>query len=161
MAAKNKGQALFEFMVFLPLFIFLTVLMVRMGNSINGSINQQKVTRGYFYYITKNNSNIPDREDIKILGLEEGHNQIGMATLGWKEKFINQVPYATCYKVERLLNSENDIEQCDRINRQGYTSNFIRLYTFYGICGETYMNRNGSFVVNHLGKGRSGACSIQ
>ena len=50
----NKGQAVFETMMFLPVLLFFVVYMTRTGNAINASINQQKATRGYTYYLLKN-----------------------------------------------------------------------------------------------------------
>ena len=56
---KEEGQAIFELLVFLPVFLFLFVVIYNIGNSINISINQQKATRRYFYYIQKGNSFLP------------------------------------------------------------------------------------------------------
>ena len=50
---RARGQALFEFIVFLPFLLFMLTIMFTVGNAINGSINQQKAVRRYFFTSTK------------------------------------------------------------------------------------------------------------
>ena len=50
MAAKQQGQALVEFIIFLPFMLMMYTVVITLGDAINGSINQQKATRAYFYY---------------------------------------------------------------------------------------------------------------
>jgi hypothetical protein len=46
---NQEGQAVFELLIFLPFLLFLYTIYYTAGNAINGSINQQKAVRGYFY----------------------------------------------------------------------------------------------------------------
>src|SRR5665648_323680 len=92
----QKGQALIELIVFLPLMITLYSVIGGFANAINGSINQQKVSRSYFYYRIQNNSTIP--------GIKSGDYQnwrkFGMFYIGWKERFENaDQPVMPCYKI--------------------------------------------------------------
>ena len=47
MVANRKGQAIFEFIIFLPILLILYGVLVSVSSAINGSINQQKATRGF------------------------------------------------------------------------------------------------------------------
>ena len=62
---REEGQALFEFVVFLPFLLFILVLMFTLGNAINGSINQQKAARRYFFYLNKGNSTLPNASNLR------------------------------------------------------------------------------------------------
>ncbi|MEK6626332.1 MAG: hypothetical protein AABY86_15285, partial [Bdellovibrionota bacterium] len=68
---NTRGQALFEFIIFAPLFLGLMSLMISISASINGGINQQKALRGYYYNVLKGNSIIESNFDIESLsGME-------------------------------------------------------------------------------------------
>ncbi|MCY4523174.1 MAG: hypothetical protein OXB84_00400, partial [Halobacteriovoraceae bacterium] len=47
----SKGQALIELLVFFPFLILLIIAMLKLASAINGSINQQKAVRSYFFYL--------------------------------------------------------------------------------------------------------------
>ena len=57
--SHQKGQALIELIIFLPLMFMFYSMISGFANAINGSINQQKIARSYFYYRLQNNSTIP------------------------------------------------------------------------------------------------------
>jgi hypothetical protein len=65
----QRGQALIELIIFLPLIFTLYGLIGGFANAINGSINQQKITRSYFYFRAQNSSNLVGPQ---IINLGEG-----------------------------------------------------------------------------------------
>ena len=95
---NDKGQAIFEFVLFLPFIIFLYTVLVNLTNSINGSINQQKATRGYFYRLLKQDSRAPNRIDIEFF-MGAGINVVGPVSVGWRRKSLGESQsFGTCYK---------------------------------------------------------------
>ncbi len=158
---NNSGQALFEFLIFIPVLLIISVLMVSMGNAINGSINQQKATRRYFFYIVKNNSNFPLYNNLNIYR-DSGLELAGMLSIGWAEKIIGESRYSTCYKVAEF--GESSDETCDSVNTDENNSRFIRVYTAYGICGQTYnLGNDGVFRKLHTMPGilYSNSCTVR
>jgi hypothetical protein len=163
---SKKGQALFEFIVFVP-FMFLTyTVSLNLFSAINGSINQQKVTRGYFYARLKHNSMAPNFGELRTMQVS-GATYAGMLALGWRvnpftegESDGNAVPKANCYKVATMF-SQTQLDECeDKLDENGPTS-FIRVKTVYGVCGSSYLvDQNGFFSPSHLAA-VDGSCTIQ
>lgn len=138
---NEKGQSLVEFVLFLPFMLMTYSIIMNVSNAINASLNQQKVTRAYFYYRMQNNSTIPKpRRD----GNEPSGSwgTFGMQIIGWAAEIENNLPVAACFKFNIPLGQAKK----DKCN-QGYnteTTQFIRVGTVYGVCGATYLNSNGS-----------------
>ena len=88
---KNEnGQAIFEFIIFLPFFILFFAIMVSVIGGINASINQQKTLRGYFFHSIRNNSTLPFNQDMESY-LSSGLSRIGAYSFGFsKEKSMNE-----------------------------------------------------------------------
>ena len=161
---QTKGQAVFELIAFIPFLIFIFTIMVTIGNSINASINQQKVTRRYFYYLIKGNSTAPVREDLNTW-LASGINLAGITALGFRAKEESRSSFAACFKLNTLF-VDPGAETCDEPNREDSKSYFIRVYTYYGFCGETYINRQGYYRTYHNypyqgNVSNIGACTLQ
>lgn len=135
---NEKGQAVIEFVLFVPFLLMLYFSILSMSNAINGSINQQKITRAYFYYRASNNSTMP--KPIRAgggVGPSEGWNTFGMQIMGWAKSFKNGVqPIAPCYKF--IFPIEGEKESCENAYSEP-TTQFIRVQTVYGICGATYI----------------------
>lgn len=135
---NERGQALIELIIFLPLMITLYSVIGGFASSINGSINQQKVTRSYFYYRVQNNSTIPGPKS----GPFQSWNQFGMFYIGWKDysKGGNDgaiQPVMPCYKIS-IPFKENPADKCeDRYSRT--KTLWVRVGTVYGVCGATYL----------------------
>jgi hypothetical protein len=140
MREKNqKGQALIELIIFLPIMFMLYSLISGFANSINGSINQQKVTRAYFYFRAQNNSTIPKPDADKTFN---SWAKFGMFFIGWKEYFSGgQRPMLPCYKVSIPMKA-TATDKCEE-KYTSQTSQYIRVGTVYGICGTTFENVNG------------------
>jgi hypothetical protein len=126
----EKGQALIELIIFLPLMFTLYAMIAGFANAINGSINQQKITRSYFYYRVQNNSTVP-KPDKDNTFLRWG--TFGMYFIGWKDFFVDSRPVAPCYQVSIPLQAD----PCEQKYTQPSTLQ-IRVQTVYGICGATY-----------------------
>ncbi|OUR93107.1 hypothetical protein A9Q84_21635 [Halobacteriovorax marinus] len=140
---NENGQAIFEFVVFLPFIIFLFTVLVNLSNSINGSINQQKALRGYFYRILEHDSKAPNRIDIDYLS-SQGRNIIAPVSLGWAKKRVGDAQsFGTCYKFLSLFGSSD--EECEESLSGENSSNFVKVFTFYGVCGSTYLKSSGGF----------------
>jgi hypothetical protein len=139
MKEKNqKGQALIELIVFLPLIITLYSVIGGFAASINGSINQQKITRAYFYYRAQNNSTIPKPDANRVY---MNWNQFGMFYIGWKESFVGgETPVMPCYRINIPFKTA-PTDKCE----DAYTNTntlFVRVGTVYGICGTTFVKIN-------------------
>ena len=133
-AVNKKGQALFEFLIFLPFTFMMVTVFFTMGNSINASINQQKVVRGYYYYDLKNNTMAPTVKVMQGWNSASGLTLFSSYALGWSERAINKVsPVAACYKANSLLMG-NTSETCEEPTGSSESTSFIRLYTVYGLC---------------------------
>ncbi|MBF0299102.1 MAG: hypothetical protein HQK51_10305 [Oligoflexia bacterium] len=164
---EDQGQAIFEFFLFLPLMLSIYVITVFIGNAINGSINQQKVTRAYLYFLMLGDSEYPTYEILKD-STQDGASQIGMFALGWKTRFEGKTPVAPCYKMLSLStevdpnlqsNLGDPIRQCapgDNTRPLAY----IRVKTSYGVCVGTFVKSdNGGFnrINNSPASGSRGA----
>ena len=130
---SKSGQALIEFMLFVPFMLTLYSAVLTLATSINGSINQQKVVRGYFYARVKHNSTVPVPQNIAALS---GISQVGMVQLGWRERSDNDNALAPCYRIKTFLGNALD-EECEE--RSGDSTFLIRVKTAYGICGTTFV----------------------
>lgn len=131
---NDKGQAFFELVLFLPIFIVLFFFFIAIGNAINGSINQQTTLRGYYYYYLKGNSNAPSRRDV----IATTTATVELMTLVWQSRAQGEVPIASCYRLTSFFGEIQEGESCERANFDGAMTQFIRVYTAYGHCGETY-----------------------
>jgi hypothetical protein len=138
---NEEGQALVEFVLFLPFMLMTYSIIMNVSNAINASLNQQKVTRAYFYYRMQNNSTLPKprRSGAKPY---ENWGTFGMQIIGWAAGIESQRPVAACFKFNIPL-GKNKKDVCNN----GYTketTQFIRVGTVYGVCGATYSNTGGS-----------------
>ncbi len=140
--SNQKGQALFEFLIFLPFTFIMITVFITMGNSINGAITQQKLLRGYFYYDNKNNSLAPNSSRIYRWKNSAGLTRVGMNVLGWKFKSDSSglYPISSCYRLNPLLTGQIDetCEDTSSVKGPDTPSAFVRIYTVYGFCGTPY-----------------------
>lgn len=140
---NQKGQALIEFVLFLPFLLILYSVTVSLGGAISASINQQKVTRSYFYYRLQNNSMAPKIN--RNTNLYTSWNMFGLYFIGWMERFADgNRPLATCYRLKIPMQARGN-DQCEE-GYEGTTTQYIRIGTVYGICGATYQKVNSGFV---------------
>lgn len=143
---NQKGQSLFEFLVFMPLLVMLMGVFYSFGSSISMSINQQKAVRGYFFHLLKGNSygiNFPDLAQLA----SQGTRKVGMFSIGWRIKDAGggKNSFGSCFKVSNIF-SGNDDEDCYGEARpvEG-SSRFIRAFTAFGICSNSYVESGGNF----------------
>jgi hypothetical protein len=159
---KQNGQALFEFIFFMPFMLLLVTLFLTFGGAINGSINQQKATRGYFYALAMNNSTTPT---LDILDSLKGLDSIGSSVIGWTREEVNAGkpnPVAPCYKLSTFMTSGPGDKCDDPRDPATRATNFVRVYTAYGVCGAGYRKENGNFVYDVLNQSRGATdCSIK
>ena len=138
---NQSGQAIFELIIFIPFLVFLYAIYYTVGNSINGSINQQKAVRGYFYALTKGNSYINTLLDLEQMNDIFSIKEVGFSSVGWriKESSGGQGAFAPCFRFAAALNN-NSTEECDDKVREipNESSRLIRVFTFYGVCGPAY-----------------------
>lgn len=138
---NEDGQSIIEFVLFLPFLLMTYTLTMSISSAINGSINQQKVTRAYFYYTLQNNSTFP--RPYRDGGAQPYYNwqQFGMQIMGWTEKLVNEQPVMTCYKFKLPLGAAKS-DKCEKSYKKR-TTQYIRVGTVYGACGATYSNQQG------------------
>ena len=138
---NQKGQALIELIIFLPIMFMFYSMISGFANAINGSINQQKIARAYFYYRVQNNSTIPKPDDGNT---HQSWTKFGMFFIGWKDYFESQKPVAPCYRISVPM-AASDTDKCE----EKYTTNtsmYIRVQTVYGVCGATQMRIDNDVV---------------
>jgi hypothetical protein len=138
----ERGQALIEFIIFLPLIVTLYSVISGFANSINGSINQQKVARAYFYNRIQNNSTIPGPK--LVSESFAGWSLFSVFFIGWKDYFEpgSSSPVMSCYKVNIPLKNGQAEDKCAEEYTQARTL-WVRVGTVYGVCGGTYFQSNG------------------
>jgi len=129
---NQKGQALIELIVFLPLMFALYGIISGFANAINGSINQQKITRSYFYFRIQNNSMIPKTDT----AIAMTWSKFGMHFIGWADFLEGDDPVMPCYEVTIPLTPQGG-DDCNKEYNQESTQ-FIRVGTVYGVCGATF-----------------------
>ena len=151
-----KGQALFEFIFFIVPLIVVVGVMHNVVSSINGSINQQKSTRSYLFYRLANNSFAPSVSILKQLR-DNGISSVGLYFLGWREKSISKMSYATCYKMPRIFSCPTP-EQYDEFQNEE-KSEFVKVLTAFGTCVNSYSYGNQGFEENYFKKGVD-SCSL-
>jgi len=137
----EKGQAIFELIVFTPLFLFLFTIIYNVGSSINISINQQKAARRYFYYLSKGNSSLPLQFNLDSFKEAGTLSSVGMAFIGFRQQEVSgESSLATCMKFSSFLTGDESEECEDGIDRSDtpVATSYIRIYTGYGVCGETF-----------------------
>lgn len=165
--SDQAGQALIELIIFLPMIFMLYSMISGFASAINGSINQQKVTRSYFYYRVQNNPNIPKPDADHVY---RDWNRFGMFFIGWKDRFEQgDSPVMPCYKISIPLSPGQNDRCGDRYSTE--TTQYIRVGTVYGICGATFAKNpsaNGSVFLMPDYDGSSfknvvdvGSCLIQ
>lgn len=160
-AKKNdqKGQSIFEFVLFLPIVISLYAFLANLGGSINGAINQEKVTRGYFFARIKNNSLFPAPDPTRGGQPIGPWQRFGMHFIGWRERWADggQVPLTTCYRLALPLGrNENDV--CEQWATN--TTQYIRPRVVFGACGATFEIRGG-VVERSIQVSDAGACLLE
>ena len=141
---SNRGQSIFEFLIFLPIIVSLYVFLVAIGGSINGGINQQKAARGYFFARIKHNSNLPvPNVDNTAEPDGAGWSRFGMQFIGWRERWADgtESPLASCYRLMLPL-GRNENDEC--LSWEATTTQFIRPAVVFGVCGATYERNNGT-----------------
>lgn len=164
MLKDEEGQAIFEFIVFVPFYLVFFVIFLTIAGAVNGSINQQKATRGYFYYIVKNDPTVPFKSDLEIYA-SNGVQNAGSYAFGWQRSARGTTPIAPCYKIPTILGKSSE-EQCeDPLNQGLKESNFVKVFTTYGVCSNSYTidPNSGEFVWDALvGNSRlSSACLLR
>lgn len=153
MVVNRKGQALFEFMIFLPIMIILYGIVIAISSAINGSINQQKATRGFIYGYIKGSPTIPVRILIRE-NLGENVRIQGMFAYLFGDSLDPGPPprpHATCYDVPTY--GQVEPEDCEAsVDSADRSSPLIRVKTGYGLCGATYYvnpDANDRIEINH------------
>jgi hypothetical protein len=158
---NQKGQALFEMILFLPFLMFLYTIYYTAGNSISGSINQQKAVRGYFYTLVKGNSYVISLGELTRFRRDYSIKSVGFNSVGWSDHLVGSQSFAPCFKFSSLLKN-NSTEECNGNERDTEgSSRFIRLFTFYGVCGPYYnMNQPNSYEINPGNQAAEKSCTL-
>tara|TARA_R110002049_G_scaffold49511_5_gene141615 strand:+ start:2764 stop:3255 length:492 start_codon:yes stop_codon:yes gene_type:complete len=142
MVAKNqKGQAIFELIIFMPLFLFLIKTLFDYGDAINHSINQNKAVRGYYFYVAANDSYLPN---IAFMDDFSAINSISLDTFSWSTIRVpdeNPKPRGSCVKVPGFLGNGIN-EECNDPAPDDNKTQFIRVYTSFGVCTGSFLQTN-------------------
>ena len=150
----ESGQSVFEFVIFIPFILYIVAVMMNAGNAINASINQQKATRGYAFRLLSGNSNVPTVTDLDIAN---GAGLVKTSTyiIGWGASKEGDVYHGACYKFPSMPGDGlSDSEDCKNpIPGQTKTA-YVRAYTFFGICGESYVKEGAYYRRDYIGRAR-------
>ena len=154
------------------------IVLVTVTSSINGSINQLKSTRGYFFYSIKNNSNVPTASDLNSYKIN-GLTHVGAYSFGWKSSGSNKNVFSPCYNMPKFLGGGSSTkgerwsgikatpvatgETCESsIPYDVGFSSFIKVATVFGICSASYSADMSGFDVENLaGSSISGDCIMR
>lgn len=136
---NEHGQALFEAMIFIPILLYLVVMMITIGNSISTSINQNQAARTYTFYIMQGNSDGSGAFDIDRL---QGQlSVLGSFMIGWSEEMAGASgnnPVGANFKIPSLPWAPASDENCkDKSNPED--TSCIKIFTLFGVCGETFV----------------------
>ncbi|OIQ18548.1 MAG: hypothetical protein BM556_09850 [Bacteriovorax sp. MedPE-SWde] len=153
---NEEGQAIFEFVVFLPVMLYLLVMIIQVGNSVNASINQQKATRGYAFYLLKGNSLGNRLMDFTAYeGSADALTEVSSFIVGWRleQDSGGRNSYASYYQLPELPWVGGDPVDCrDPTDPGEGKSGCIKIFTMFGVCGETYtMHEDGFFKADYPG----------
>lgn len=143
--ADQSGQALIELIIFLPLMFGLYSMISGFASAINGSINQQKATRAYFYFRLQGNSTFPKPTPgtSNQVFVNEGWKRFGMYYVGWMDYMEGGInPVMPCYRISIPLSPANG-DKCEEKYTDEKTQ-YLRVGTVYGGCGATYARMPGS-----------------
>ena len=135
---SEKGHALIELIIFLPIFFGIYSFVSGYANAIFTSINQQKIVRSYFYFRVQNSSMFP--VPITIDGAYQNWNYFGFFFIGWMDYDYQNFPIMICHKPD-LFFSKTD-EKCHESYNKSSTS-WIKVGSVYGVCGASYFQREG------------------
>ncbi len=147
---KQKGQAIFELIIFLPIFLFLMKTLFDYGDAINHSINQNKAVRSYYFYTAANDSNLPN---LAYLGEFQSKSvkTISLDTFSWSTQTVpdeSAFPMGSCVKVPGFLG--NDLPgECDAPQPDDMKSQFIRVYTSFGVCTGSWASAEDNSAVSY------------
>lgn len=157
----NKGQATFEFLVFLPFLLIFIGIFVTISGSINGAINQEKATRGYFYRILKGNPYIVSRSDAQMLVPAVG-NSISNLAIGFRKRSEGESSIMSCYVIKSFLAGTLE-EKCDaKASNPGGPTFLIKVGTMYGACGASYYASTGTGeLALSFESAANGSCGLQ
>jgi hypothetical protein len=150
----EEGQSIFEFVIFLPLLIYFFSILINITSSINASINQQKVLRGFYFHLVRGNSNVPDAADLASLA-DAGIRNIGYYAFIYRETGSedDSENFAPCFRMSTALGGNKD-ETCEDPESDEGSTTFVRVFTSYGICSNTYRVGAGeNFEFNFTEKG--------
>ena len=146
---NQKGQALFELIIFIPIFLYMIKILFDYGDAINHSINQNKVVRSYYFYTVSNDSNLPNRlfsEDYKRVGIVGPDAVFSLDAYSWSaEKTQGNVkPVGSCVKLPGFLGGEISGDECEAPSVTDEKTQFIRSYTSFGVCSGSWRNVGSS-----------------
>jgi hypothetical protein len=160
MGAKESqdGQSTFEFLIYLPFLLLFVNIFVSVSGAINASINQEKVTRGYFFYIAKGNPNLPKRSDVLDKDGLSGNEiaNASMFSIGWREKDVGTNSFLTCFKIKPFTSTDL-AESCEKSAADQNKTYLVRIGTLFGVCAATYTRQSDNYFLN---VGAPGSCSL-
>lgn len=142
---NEKGQALFEAMIFIPILLYLVIMLITIGNSISTSINQNQSARTYTFYIMRGNSDASGTFDINRL--KDQLSDLGNFMIGWTQEMSGgdgSNPIGTSFRIPSLPWAPAIDEDCNDKGDPEDTS-CIKVFTLFGVCGETF-NKTGDVL---------------
>jgi hypothetical protein len=162
--ANEEGQSIFELVVFLPLMLVVLTMMITTGNAINSSINQLKATRGYYYFLLRGNSMGQRNSFLEDAHRGAGIRTVGFNAIGWRRAEDNsQTTLGVCYRYNSFLSAVASSATCDSTSSAGDRSPYIKVFTMYGVCTETYVSLDGgtTYTIPHNFSGTANACVFE
>lgn len=150
---SESGQAMFELIIVIPIFIVLYTVLVIFGGAVNAGINQQKAARAHFFNKeVMGNSFAPS---VTKIVAQVNYERSGLLSIIWAEKVPADVPFAPCFPLLKIITEEG--ESCDDALEGDLASAFVKVFTAYGACSANY-NRENDSITRDLQASNSGSC---
>ncbi len=114
------------------------------GDAINHSINQNKAVRGYYFFVSQNDSFAPNLTFLPFFS-SKSINSLSLDTFNWSTIRVpdeSSQARGSCVKVPGFLGNGIN-EECDAPAPEGNKSQFIRVYTSFGTCTGTFALQPG------------------
>ena len=127
----QEGQSVLEFLMFLPLFLGLTTLLLRVNTAIQMSIVDQQYARAQALFIAQNSAYYPDRPAKQARLIQQSSNQlvVGVSDNSTEEN-QEYSPIASVQLVARNKNSTASNEAGEPTNARA----FVRVRNTVTLC---------------------------
>ena len=85
-----------------------------------------------------------------------------MAVIGYREKEgSSEQSFAPCVKVLKYLGTDSETETCEEVDASNGQTHFVRIFTAYGVCGESWVTDNQGYFGRDFSRVSGNSCVIR